>query len=97
MLNEGTRHVCRPENATNDKQGCFCESFLTSFDVRMLFYIETEEKSKHFSHQHFSYPDYFTYPVSQHGQHGQRCPDNRGCTVELTIKKISTRLIVQER
>ena len=39
-------------------------------------HIETGEKSKH-----FSYPDYFTYPVSQHGRLGHRCPDNRGCTV----------------
>ena len=35
-------------------------------------YIETGEKSKHFS-----------YPVSQHGHLGQRCPDNRGCTVPV--------------
>ena len=40
-------------------------------------HIETGEKSKH-----FSYRDYFTYPVSQHGRLGQRCPDNRGCTVD---------------
>ena len=39
-------------------------------------HIEKGEKSKH-----FSYPDYFTYPVSRHGPLGQRCPDNRGCTV----------------
>ena len=43
-------------------------------------HIETGEKSKH-----FSYPDYFTYPVSQHGRLGQRCPDNRGCTVYIII------------
>ena len=41
-------------------------------------HIEKGEKSKH-----FSYPDYFTYPVSQHGRLGQRCPDNRGCTVPV--------------
>ena len=42
--------------------------------------IETGEKS---ILKHFSYLDYFTYPVSQHGRLGQRCPDkdNRGCTV----------------
>ena len=80
MLNKGTRHVCRSEMTNKD------ESFWTFFDVRMLFYIETDEKSKH-----FSYPDYFTYPVSQHGRHGQRCPDNRGCAVELTTSKLCRR------
>ena len=34
-------------------------------------HVEKGEKGKH-----FSYPDYFTYPVI-----GTRCPDNRGCTV----------------
>ena len=57
----------------------FMNPFGGFFDVKMLFismHIEKGEKSKH-----FSYPDYFTYPVSQHGRLGQRCPDNRGCTV----------------
>ena len=51
-------------------------------------HIETGEKSKH-----FSYPDYFTYPVSQHGRLGQRCPDNRGCTVILDIHILYLRAI----
>ena len=36
-------------------------------------HVEKGEKGKH-----FSYPNYFTYPVLQHWS---RCPDNRGCTV----------------
>ena len=34
--------------------------------------------------RHFSYPDYFTYPVCQRSACGQRSPDNRGCTVYVT-------------
>ena len=39
-------------------------------------HIEKGEKGKH-----FSYPNYFTYHLLQHWSIGQRCPDNRGCTV----------------
>ena len=49
------------------------------FEVQVPFipgHVKKGEKSKH-----FSYPDYFTYPDSQHWRLGQRCPDNRGCTV----------------
>ena len=49
------------------------------FEVQVPFilgHVEKGEKSKR-----FSYPDYFTYPDSQHWRLGQRCPDNRGCTV----------------
>ena len=39
-------------------------------------YHKSGEKSRH-----FSYPDYFTYPVYHDQPRGQRGPDNRGCTV----------------
>ena len=39
-------------------------------------YHKSGEKSRH-----FSYPDYFTYPVCHDQPCGQRGPDNRGCTV----------------
>ena len=55
------------------------DPFVCLFEVKMPFYatyIEIREKSKY-----LSYPDYFTYPVLQHGGLGQRFPDNRGCTV----------------
>ena len=35
--------------------------------------------------KHFSYPDYFTYPVCQHQGCGQRGPDNQGCTVSVNL------------
>ena len=39
-------------------------------------YHKSGEKSRH-----FSYPDYFTYPVCHDQLCGQMGPDNRGCTV----------------
>ena len=39
-------------------------------------YPKSGEKSRH-----FSYPDYFIYPVCHDQPCGQRGPDNRGCTV----------------
>ena len=54
------------------------------FEVQVPFipgHVEKGEKSKH-----FSYPDYFTYPDSQHWRLGQRCPDNRGSTVVVTFR-----------
>ena len=56
------------------------------FEVQVPFilgHVEKGEKSKR-----FSYPDYFTYPDSQHWRLGQRCPDNRGCTVYNKIPLI---------
>ena len=56
------------ETARNDERRHFYE------EVCMIpRHIEIGEKNRH-----FSYPDYFTYPVLQHGRLGQRCPDNRG-------------------
>ena len=67
------------EMTNND---AFMNSFGTLFEVKVPFYnrhIERREKTKH-----FSYPDYFTYLVSQHGHLGQRCLDIRGCTVLIS-------------
>ena len=59
----------------------FMNPFGGLFEVIIPFYTKHIERREKKYSKHFSYPDYFTYPVSQHGRLGQRCPDNQGCTV----------------
>ena len=44
--------------------------------------------------KHYSYPDYFTYPVCQHQGCGQRGLDNRGCTCTVIAKGFMSLLVV---
>ena len=81
LLNEHTKHACNLENASNDRIGFFMKSFVgLHWRKNAALCQETRSESRNKT-KYFSYLDYFTYPVLQHGGHGQRCLDNRGCTV----------------
>ena len=62
-------------------QDVFMNPFGAFFEVQVPFYIIPGHVEKGEKGKHFSYLDYFTYPVLQHWSLGPRCPDNRGCTV----------------
>ena len=85
-MNEGARHVCRLDMTEQD---VFMNPFGAFFEVQVPFYTRHVKKGE--KGKHFSYPDYFTsYLVSHYGRLGQRCPDNRGCTV---VDKLTQQLL----